>query len=326
MRYIDESCPYCSQSFAEGDDIVVCPDCGTPHHRGCWFAHGRCANSEKHGTGFVWQKAVQAQPLSDEAQEQKKEDKDKKNLDIVCPDCGKVCPNGTLRCPDCGAMLIPFGNMGMGEPPMAQFRPGFDANEDICGIKSGDIALFCRVSGAHYIKSFRKQAAGKKFAWNWGALFFAPYWFFYRKLYKAGAIFMALFVAVNLWLLPLSNNFIDVYDNVAGEVQHVMKNDGEDKAMAVLEERMPEIQKAMQPLMLPTAIQALLHIVAAIAADMLYWRKAKADITAVRNEKTDERAVQFELFRRGGTSIIGGAAAYFIVNILVYAATWLMNR
>ena len=29
-------CPVCGKSFQESDDIVVCPQCGAPHHRECW--------------------------------------------------------------------------------------------------------------------------------------------------------------------------------------------------------------------------------------------------------------------------------------------------
>ena len=136
MRYEGEACPYCGNPFAEGDDVVVCPECATPHHRACWFAHGHCANEELHGAGFVWKKtAAEPEP---EPKEKPEESRSEQGLDIVCPDCGKVSPNGTLRCPDCGALLVPFA---MGEPPLAQFRAGFDPNKEINGMKAGDIAL-----------------------------------------------------------------------------------------------------------------------------------------------------------------------------------------
>ncbi len=324
MRYINESCPYCGQGFVEGDDVVVCPECGTPHHRGCWVAHGQCANSEKHGEGFAWQKSAEPEPEKNQTTN-KNEANDKKSLDIVCPDCGKACPNGTLRCPDCGAMLVPFANIGMGEPPVAQFRPGFDANEDVGGIKSGEIALFCRVSVARYIKAFKKQAAGKKLGWNWGAAFFAPFWFFYRKLYKAGVVFMTLFVALNLWLLPVSEEFYEVYGSVAVEMERIMENEGEESAMAALEKRAPEIEAAMRSMYLPIIAQFLIHIVAALLADKLYWRKAKADISAARKEQGDERSVQLELFKKGGISFFAGLAAYLANEILLYLASYLIG-
>ena len=35
-RYTGNHCPVCEQEFTDNDDIVVCPDCGTPYHRACW--------------------------------------------------------------------------------------------------------------------------------------------------------------------------------------------------------------------------------------------------------------------------------------------------
>ena len=111
MRYTGENCPYCGTEFTEQDDVVVCPDCGTPHHRVCWFAHGECAATEKHAEGYVWKKSAEPQPEAEEPKTEKNTHaRSESNLDIVCPDCGATCPNGTLRCPECGAMLIPFAN------------------------------------------------------------------------------------------------------------------------------------------------------------------------------------------------------------------------
>ena len=52
--YENNKCPVCSKKFEEGDDIVVCPDCGTPHHRECYHTLGKCANKDKHETDFVY--------------------------------------------------------------------------------------------------------------------------------------------------------------------------------------------------------------------------------------------------------------------------------
>ena len=38
----------------------------------------------------------------------------------------------------------------------------------------------------------------KKITFNWAAFFFSPYWLFFRKLWKAGLIFMGLMLAVAL--------------------------------------------------------------------------------------------------------------------------------
>jgi hypothetical protein len=53
-KYIDEKCPVCDSRFSETDDVVVCPVCGTPHHRSCYAENKDCANKHLHNEGFVW--------------------------------------------------------------------------------------------------------------------------------------------------------------------------------------------------------------------------------------------------------------------------------
>ncbi len=43
-------CPVCNKNFTENDDVVVCPECGTPHHRECYKITGKCFNENSHGT------------------------------------------------------------------------------------------------------------------------------------------------------------------------------------------------------------------------------------------------------------------------------------
>ena len=327
MRYLGENCPYCGLEFQEGDDVVVCPECATPHHRACWFAHGDCANAEKHAEGFVWKKQAASEPEPEENTQKNTHEAGGNNLDIVCPDCGKASPNGTLRCPDCGALLVPFNPMMGGQPPVAQFRPGFDAEEKVGDLKAGDIALFCRVGGARYIKTFRKFAQGRKIGFNWGAALLSPFWFFYRKLYQAGAIFLALFIATSVWMLPASAKFYEEYEIIQYEVAAVYEAEGEEAAYAAMDEYMPELRELMKPLYLPMAIQLVLHLVSALIADKLYYKKAKKDITQARRSKGgDVRAFQLELFKRGGTSFVWAAASYFANRALLYLASWLLTK
>lgn len=332
MRYTGESCPYCGNEFAEQDDVVVCPDCGTPHHRVCWFAHGECAAAEKHAEGYVWKKSAEPQPQPEAPKPEKNSQmRSESNLDIVCPDCGATCPNGTLRCPECGAVLIPFANP-MGDPPIAQFKPEFNPNENIRGLKSGDIALFCRTAGASYIKKFRR-----KFSWNWAALLFSPYWFFYRKLYQAGAIFFAVFISLNLLMIPAEQYFAEESAAVMAELtEQIADEDGNLKEnwietyMAFAEQNqerlLNEVFKPMLPMYGVGFLMILLKVVSALLADRLYYKKACTEIKRIRSSSSDERKVQVELFRKGGTNILLGSGSYLIGDILIYAASYLLMR
>ena len=53
MKFKGVECPVCSVEFADKDDVVVCPDCGTPHHRSCYAQNGQCANLLLHGTDGI---------------------------------------------------------------------------------------------------------------------------------------------------------------------------------------------------------------------------------------------------------------------------------
>ena len=55
--YENQKCPVCGVAFKSGDDIVTCPECGTPHHRQCYEKIGKCANASLHSTGFVYKRA-----------------------------------------------------------------------------------------------------------------------------------------------------------------------------------------------------------------------------------------------------------------------------
>ena len=88
--YIGSTCPVCHQPFAEGDDIVVCPDCGTPYHRACWPKDNVCVHAAEHAAGFEWQPDAPAAAEDGEP---------------ACPNCGAHNPPGAHYCNHCGVPL-----------------------------------------------------------------------------------------------------------------------------------------------------------------------------------------------------------------------------
>lgn len=54
MKYTGEKCICCGKIFTETDDVVVCPDCGTPQHRECYRMNGECVNKVRHSENFKW--------------------------------------------------------------------------------------------------------------------------------------------------------------------------------------------------------------------------------------------------------------------------------
>ena len=158
-NYIGTKCISCDRVFKEGDDVVVCPECGTPYHRACYEKEGKCINTELHENGGTWQ------PHYDSDTESVNTD----NTPIRCPRCGETNPPDGLFCKRCGLPLTvntdeerPFNTppnynsqnysqQGAGDYNNGGFFQGaspfgaggqftFDQNSDIDGVKLGDYA------------------------------------------------------------------------------------------------------------------------------------------------------------------------------------------
>ena len=59
MEFTEYKCPVCDKQFKKGDDVVVCPECGTPHHRECYEKEGHCHFADRHGADFSFEKEQQ---------------------------------------------------------------------------------------------------------------------------------------------------------------------------------------------------------------------------------------------------------------------------
>lgn len=221
-RYTGQKCPVCNQVFTEQDDIVVCPDCGTPYHRSCWEVGGVCLSAAKHGTSYEWKP---------EGQEEQAEA-------VTCPRCGGTNPAGSRFCNGCGLPLT--ANQ---EPPRVKYpqRNGYGAGEQelrsqqeapshsryddslrsddlIDGIKAKDWAAFVGRSIPYYLLNFHRMAqTGRKLGVSLSAFILGPIYFFYRKAWKPG-IFFAVFGA--MLMLP---NFLAMF-YVAGVLPAWLQN------------------------------------------------------------------------------------------------------
>ena len=213
--YKGNTCPVCKQKFKEADDIVVCPDCGTPYHRECWKKVGVCVHQADHAAGFEW---TPDNVISDRPD------------DIVCPNCGTHNPLGAKYCNHCGVSLpdhpdnvqyqqdhpAPGGNgpvyangsyQAGGTPqyrqaPRQEQAPdqdffsagsmgpdGFTCKEvgpddPIDGIKARDWASYVGPSSIYYMMQFfRMQETRRKAVISFSAFFLGPFYFFYRKMW-----------------------------------------------------------------------------------------------------------------------------------------------
>ncbi|MBR5501396.1 MAG: hypothetical protein IKV55_00010, partial [Oscillospiraceae bacterium] len=100
--YSGANCPYCEQPLTETDDLAVCPDCGTPHHRACYMEHGACANAEKHADGFEW-----TAPAPAVTQPQQPQSNTAAPEGAPAGFAGSAAYTAQRRCPNCGTVAGP---------------------------------------------------------------------------------------------------------------------------------------------------------------------------------------------------------------------------
>ncbi|MBQ3149633.1 MAG: DUF2628 domain-containing protein [Clostridia bacterium] len=319
------SCPYCEKKFTDTDDVVFCPDCGTPHHRECWHEHGNCANSEKHAEGFVWKSAepeIEPEPVKNENAEQKN------NEPIICPRCGTESSPMTLVCPGCGMRFGSIPNNGGFSYNTDFFMKDItaDPNEDLGGFTVKEAAMYTQTRASDYVKKFvRQKNSGKKIGWNWAAFLFSPLWFFYRKIYKAGLCFMALSIAISMFVaVPMSKDHAKALEVIEQYVTIDETTTYEEIAQqlnGLTQEQMGE----MIPLMwnyfrwsgVMLALQMVVNIAAALMADGIFKKRIASDISTIKDFSNNGKTFEVLILRKGGTSVIGllaGYCIYFMIN------------
>lgn len=194
MRYIGETCALCGLAFTESDDVVVCPECGSPHHRSCYSANKCCAKAELHAEGYKWQRNTINEKISDADVE----------LYIECPRCGSRNSVESERCIRCGAELSEKENVSEGENqttgnPFIDQIMKLDPNENMGGIRLKEAVGFVRSNILYYIPLFRQMfAAGRKISFNIICFIFPPIYFANRRMWSWALITAVLSVLLSM--------------------------------------------------------------------------------------------------------------------------------
>ena len=106
MRYSGNLCDGCNEPLLDNEDIVVCPECGTPQHRHCYDKNNCCVNALFHSESFSWQGIVSEKTASESSTLVNEETKGEI---VICPNCKTSNPKGTEVCRHCGMKFTMFG-------------------------------------------------------------------------------------------------------------------------------------------------------------------------------------------------------------------------
>ena len=103
-EYLGCECSVCRKPFAAGDDIVVCPECGTPYHRACYEAAGGCVHEAQHAAGYAWRPPERPQQEASAAGGPQSA-QPTGGAPRACPSCGAQNRPGARFCENCGTPL-----------------------------------------------------------------------------------------------------------------------------------------------------------------------------------------------------------------------------
>ena len=293
QNFLGNPCPYCGKNFESGDDIVVCPECGTPHHRDCYKEHSACANEEKHGENFEWKSASvphvhKPEPVGTSAAEK-----------VICSNCGTENSGNSRYCLSCGAPLSEECPKDRREISFEEFQrertrifaESFSSSFE--GVSAKEAAIYVRNNVGYFLPRFAAFSKGAKFDTNFSAFIFSYFYLFYRKMYALG---IAVFFATTLLSIPtflLDFQMIQEQYVSSGMLSQIIWNVPHQEALAVYS-------------IIASLLIWIIRIALMMFFNRLYYQKVIGDIKKARPSliEKDEKTISDFFRKKGGTGLI----------------------
>jgi hypothetical protein len=195
MRFENQVCPVCEEKFEENDEIVVCPECGTPHHRDCYINLGECKNSALHNENFTFEPVIEEQEKIDILiDDEIKNTKDVVNVVNVEFNSDDEKNNENLR----STIEELFKNINgkstdqvlLNNTPSSYFEAAIGKNQN------------------YYMPRFLiMEGTQKKRLINVCAFVFPFAWAIYRKMYKLALLLFCIYIALlSVTVAPILSN------------------------------------------------------------------------------------------------------------------------
>lgn len=160
--YKGYKCAACGIVFEENDDVVVCPECGAPHHRGCYFEKGECFLKDKHSEDFKFSPEKIEEPVK-EVEKPFEEINTQKNT------------------PEQGFPRVPNEVL---------FYGGVNPEDTIRRVPVKQLAEYVGPSSGSFLRKWKMIEKGIGGSFNLPAFIFGPVYFLYRKMWLLGIIYL----------------------------------------------------------------------------------------------------------------------------------------
>ena len=200
-------------------------------------------------------------------------------------------------------------------------------------VTTEEVAEFVQLNAFRYIQNFF-YVKSKKSTFSWSAFLLAPYWFFYRKLHKIGAVFLAVMIASSVvFSLPSASRKLsnDLYD-FASQYQELEQPETAEDEQALLNEYRSGFAAVFKNnvagtvlLVAQLAILLGMHLFAGFAANKLYYNHAIKNIRKIKNETPDENQQKLLFFKSGGVTVSITVLALLSYEFIMMAISYLFQ-
>lgn len=324
----NELCPVCGKEFEDDDDIVVCPECGTPHHRACYSLTGHCVNKPLHKNGYDYHN--EHKPAVSGNIEIEKE-----NYEYYSPS-DEVAANDTQKNENAE---------NEEENAFPNFMPVFSQNTDeqiysddesISGESVKDIAATIRNNAPRFIGIFKTmEGKKKKLNWNWGAFCFGSLYYLFRKMYRQGIAFFCLFIsaiyAFSAAVMKFAPKSLEMMTALTEDI-YAKKPVTPEQVLAIQD--VSDYAMYTKILYILLAVIILLRIIEALFADYFYKGTIFSIVKSVREQLdqgssfmqiplmeeqnfSQEQMKQFYLSRKGGFNVFAPLMALLILSFIL---------
>lgn len=267
IDYRGQTCIVCNQQFSEKDDVVVCPECGTPYHRSCYQAEGRCVNNALHETGGSWQ-ILKHEELEEQKRAAHRAEMEQQAAERQREGNGNF-PNASM-----------YDGIRMNQDPCL----GLDPSESLDGVTVREMAAFIATNHFYYLPLFRMmKQTGKMLSFNLSCLLFPELYFANRKMWG-----MTLLSAVLQMLLALPSMLVTLTQQMGYTVDWV-NTDSIGFSLA---------------LYITGLLEIAFTLLCCLFGNYLYYRFALRKIKRIKKSAKSEEALHADLQKAGGTSMV----------------------
>ncbi|MBR3988683.1 MAG: DUF2628 domain-containing protein [Clostridia bacterium] len=333
MDYKGHVCPVCNKSFEKGDDVVVCPVCGTPHHRDCYEELGHCFNLNRHRENYDYMREYEVNASFDE--------------EITCSLCGAKNPKESKFCNSCGRPVEDSKAYNNSNQTEGQQNPqggfggafvidplgGVKADEDLGeGIKAGEAAKFVKTSTPYFIPQFKQLKERGKTRFSFVGFIFGGGWMLYRKMYKLGTVFTAIMVLLlmaDIYTLVYHTDAIKVVDTLYNEATRSMMQNFGFNFYGALGDFFTSLNTEQLIICISRTLISVftiaLRVICGVLGNRFYYKHTIKTISKIKSASASQQEVDTKLNAKGGVNILLALSLIASYYILYYLPIFFLN-